>query len=98
VHTHFIFEVNFNWYQSLVHSKKINFLNAILTSILSMLSMDKIASISHDMSVHKTMFIKPIMSHTQSVCEGKWDKQSIPTCHHCGIVGHICPNCFQIRS
>jgi hypothetical protein len=35
------------------------------------LSMDKIASISHDMSVHKTMFIKPIMSHTQSVCKGK---------------------------
>jgi len=55
---------------------------------MSILSMDKIASISHDMSVHKTMFIKPIMSHTQS----------IPTCHHCGIVGHIHPNCFQIRS
>jgi hypothetical protein len=63
-----------------------------------MLSMDKIASISHDISVHKTMFIKPIMSHTQSVCEGKGDKQSIPTCHHCGIVGHIRPNRFQIRS
>jgi len=44
------------------------------------------------------MFIKPIMSHTQSVCEGKGDKQSVPNCHHCGIVGHIRPNCFQIRS
>jgi hypothetical protein len=50
------------------------------------------------MFVHKTMFIKPIMSHTQSVCKGKGDNQSIPTCHHCGIVGHIRPNCFQIRS
>jgi hypothetical protein len=88
----------FNLYQSLVHSEKINFLSAVLTSIFSMLSMDKFASISHDMYVHKTMFIKPIMSHTQSVCGGKGDKQSIPTCHHCGIVGHIRPNCFQIRS
>jgi hypothetical protein len=60
--------------------------------------MDKIASIPHDMSVHKTMFIKPIMSHTQSTCKGKGDNQSIPTCHYCGIVGHIRPNCFQIRS
>jgi len=42
-----------------------------LTSIMSKLSMDKIATILHDMSVHKTMFIKPIMSHTQSVCKGK---------------------------
>jgi hypothetical protein len=23
---------------------------------------------------------------------------SIPTCHHCGVSGHIRPNCFQIRS
>jgi hypothetical protein len=22
----------------------------------------------------------------------------IPTCHHCGVIGHIWPNCFQIRS
>jgi hypothetical protein len=27
--------------------------------------MHKVASVSHDMSVHRTMFIKPIMSHTQ---------------------------------
>jgi hypothetical protein len=35
--------------------------------------MDKVASISHDMSVHRTMFIKPIISHnhTQSICGGK---------------------------
>jgi len=45
-----------------------------------------------------TMFIKPILSHTQSTCKGKGDNQSIPTCHHCGIVSHIRPNCFQIRS
>jgi hypothetical protein len=65
---------------------------------MSIMSMDKIASISHDISVYKTMFIKPIMSHTQSIYKGKGDNQSIPTCHHCGIVGHIRPNCFQIRS
>jgi hypothetical protein len=86
----------FNGYQSLVHSEKINFLSAILTSIMSILSMDKIASMSHDLS--KTMFIKPIMSHTQSVCKGKGDNQSIPTCHRCGIIGHIRPNRFQVRS
>jgi hypothetical protein len=60
--------------------------------------MDKNASISHDMSIQKTMFIKPIMSRTQSTCKGKGDNQSIPTCHDYGIVGHIRPNCFQIRS
>jgi hypothetical protein len=40
---------------------------------MSNLSMDKVASISHDMTVHRTMFIKPIMSHnhTQSICGGK---------------------------
>jgi hypothetical protein len=67
---------------------------------MSNLSMDKVASISHDMSVHRTMFIKPIMSHnhTQSICGGKGVNQSVRTCHHCGITGHIRPNCFQIRS
>jgi hypothetical protein len=62
--------------------------------------MDKVASISHDMSVHRTMFIKPIMSdnYTQSICGGKGVNQSIPTCLHCGITGHIRLNCFQIRS
>jgi hypothetical protein len=67
---------------------------------MSNLSMDKVASISHDMSVHRTMFIKHIMSHnhTQSICGGKGVSQSIPTCHHCGITGHIFPNRFPIRS
>jgi len=87
----------FNWYQSLVHSEKINFLSVIfLTSIMSDLSMDKVASISHAMYVHRTMFIKPSMSrnHTQD----KGASHSIPTCHHYGVNGHIRPNCFHIRS
>jgi hypothetical protein len=45
-----------------------------------------------------TMFIKPVMSHTQSICGSKGVNQSIPTCHHYGVIGHIRPNCFQIRS
>jgi hypothetical protein len=61
---------------------------------MSNLSMDKVASVSYDMSVHRTMFVKPIMSHTQSARKGKGENQSIPTCHHC----HIRPNCFRIRS
>jgi hypothetical protein len=67
---------------------------------MSNLSMDKVAPISHDMSVHRTMFSKPIMSHnhTHSICGDKGANQSIPTCHHCGVIGHILPNCFQIRS
>jgi len=50
------------------------------------------------MSVHRTIFIKPIMSHTQSICGSEGVNQSIPICHHCGVTGHIRPNCFQIRS
>jgi hypothetical protein len=67
---------------------------------MSKFCMDNVASISHDMFVHRTMFIKPIMSHNhaQYVCKGKRANQSIPTCHHCGIIGHIRSNCFQIRS
>jgi hypothetical protein len=63
---------------------------------MSDLSMDKVASISHAMSVHRTMFIKPSMSrnHTQD----KGASHSIPTCHHCGVNGHIPPNRFHIRS
>jgi hypothetical protein len=55
------------------------------------------------------MFVKPNMfkHHTHFTCgdKGKSAKgtghknfNSIPTCHHCGISGHIRPNCFQIRS
>jgi hypothetical protein len=73
------------------------------------LSIDNIASVSHVMPAHRTMFVKPSMSHnhTQFTCgdKGKTVKRtshknfkSIPTCHHYGIRGHIHPNCFQIRS
>jgi hypothetical protein len=65
---------------------------------MSNLSMHKVSSVSHDMSIHRTMFVNPIMSHTQSICGSKGVNQSIPTCHHCGVTGHICPNYFQIRS
>jgi hypothetical protein len=59
-------------------------------SFNSDLSIDKIASISHALFVHKTMFIKPSMSHnhTQVTCGDKRaspkNYNSIPTCHHCG--------------
>jgi hypothetical protein len=49
--------------------------------------MDKVASISHDVFVHRSKFIKSIMSHnhTQSIYGDKGANQSIPTCHHCGL-------------
>jgi len=37
-------------------------------------------------------------NHTQFNSGDKGACHSIPTCHHCGISGHIRPNCFQIRS
>lgn len=71
-------------------------------SFNSDLSIGKVASVSHAMSVHRTMFIKSSMSHnhTQFTCGDKGASHKncnyIPTCHHCGISGHIRPNCFQI--
>jgi hypothetical protein len=65
---------------------------------MSKLSMDNVVSISHYMNVHRTMFTKPVMSHTHSVCKDKRANQSVRTCHHCGVSGHIHPNCFQIWS
>jgi hypothetical protein len=62
------------------------------------LSMDKVAFVSHDMSIHRTMFVKPIMSHSHTQSKGKRENQSVPTCHHYGIIGHIHPDCFQLRS
>jgi hypothetical protein len=52
----------------LVHSEKIKFLSVIfsLTSTMSKLSMDNVASISHDMYVHRTMFTKPVISHNHN--------------------------------
>jgi hypothetical protein len=73
-------------------------------SFNSDLSIDKVASISHAMSVHRTMFVKPSMSHnhTQFTCGDKGASHkncnSISTCHHYGISGHTRPNCFHIRS
>jgi hypothetical protein len=75
----------------------------------SILSIDSFASSSHAMHAYRTMFVKPSMSkhHTHSTCgdKGKNAKgigyknfNSIPTCHHCGVSGHICPNYFLIRS
>jgi hypothetical protein len=64
-------------------------------SFKSDLSIDKVASISHAMSVHRTMFVKPSMSHnhTQSTCGDKGASHKncnfISTCHHCGISGHM---------
>jgi hypothetical protein len=63
---------------------------------MSDLSMDKVASISHAMSVHRTMFIKPSMSHNHT--QDKGASHSIPTCHHCDVNDLIRPNCFHIRS
>jgi hypothetical protein len=75
----------------------------------SSLRIDNVASISHAMPSHRTMFVKPSMSqhYIHSTCgdEGKNIKgtsyknfNSTPTCHHYGISGHIRPNCFQIHS
>jgi hypothetical protein len=71
---------------------------------ISDLSINSVASVSYAMPTYRTMFIKPSMSHnhTQSTCGDKGASHknfnTIPTCHHCGIRGHIRPNCFQIRS
>jgi hypothetical protein len=27
-----------------------------------------------------------------------FNSKFIPTCYHCGVKGHTCPNCFQIRA
>jgi hypothetical protein len=68
------------------------------------LSINSVASVSDAMPAHRTMFIKPSMSynHTRSTYGDKGASHKnfniIPTCHHCGISGHIHPNCFQIRS
>lgn len=97
--------------------KKIKSLeNALMNSKLpldkpfdSNLNIDSVASVSHAMSAHRTIFVKPSMSqhHTQSTCGDKGENikgtsrknfNSIPTCHHCGISDHIRPNCFKKRS
>jgi hypothetical protein len=34
--------------------------------------------------------VVPVIKHSKS--------RSLPTCHHCGIIGHIRPHCPQVRS
>jgi hypothetical protein len=67
----------------------------------SIMSNDDATSSSHAMPTQRTMFVKPSMSihhtHTTSGNKGK-RYNSIPTCHFCGISGHIRPNCFQLLS
>jgi len=67
----------------------------------SVMSNDDATSSSHDMSTHRTMFVKPSMSiHHSHTTSGNKSKRynSIPTCHYCGISGHMHPNCFQLHS
>jgi hypothetical protein len=100
-HTHLLYiEVNFYFSIGIRAWYTLRRLNSwvllFLTSIISDLSMDKVASIFHAMSIHRTMFIKPSMSHNHT--QDKGASHSIPTCHHCGVNGHIHPNCFHIHS
>jgi hypothetical protein len=63
------------------------------------MSNNNTTSSSHAMPAHRTMFVKPSMStHYSSSRNGGKRYKSIRTCHYCGIIGHTCPNCFQIRS
>jgi len=52
----------------------------------SVLSIDSVAYSPHAMPVYRTMFVKPSMF--------KHHTHYIPTYHHCGVSGHIRPNCF----
>jgi hypothetical protein len=56
-------------------------------------------SFLHAMPAHRTMFTKPDrVTHDSSSRIGDKRYKSIPTCQHCGIIGHTHPNYFQIRS
>lgn len=64
-------------------------------------SCDYVTSSSHAMPIHRTMFVKPGMSthHSHASSRNKGKRYNyIPTCYYCGIIGHTCPTCFQIRS
>jgi hypothetical protein len=63
------------------------------------MSNNSTASSSHAMPAHRTMLFKPDrFTHDSSSRNGGKRYKSIPTCQHCGIIGHTRPNCFQIRS
>jgi hypothetical protein len=52
-------------------------------------------------STSKTMFVKPSIPNSQNACGDKGKiivPKSLPTCHHCGMVGHIRSNCSQLNS
>jgi hypothetical protein len=60
-------------------------------------------------SASKSVFVKPEVAEPQNACENaniklvvyvmKHSKsKSLPTCHHCGVIGHIKPHCPQIRT
>jgi hypothetical protein len=47
-------------------------------------------------STSKIVFVKPSASDSQNACGDRGKTivpKSLPTCHHCGMVGHIRPNC-----
>jgi hypothetical protein len=51
-------------------------------------------------STSKTKFVKPSVLDSQNACGDRGKTivpKSLPTCHHCGMVGHIKPNCGQLN-
>jgi hypothetical protein len=52
-------------------------------------------------STSKTVFVKPSIPDSQNACGDRGKTivpKSFPTCHHCGMVGHIRLNCGQSNS
>jgi hypothetical protein len=52
-------------------------------------------------STSNTVFVKPSVLEPQNACEDRGKRivtRSLPTCHHCGMVGHIRPNCGKLNS
>jgi hypothetical protein len=63
------FEIEKNVFIEKMKSLEDDLMNSKLPldkSLKSDLSIDKVASISHAMSVHRTMFVKPSMSHNHT--------------------------------
>lgn len=52
-------------------------------------------------STSKIVFVKPSIPNSQNTCGDRVKTivpKSLPTCHHCGMVGHIRSNCGQLNS
>jgi hypothetical protein len=52
-------------------------------------------------STSQNVFVKPSVPNSQNACGDRGKTivpKSLPTCHHCGMVGHIRPNCCQLNS